>query len=168
MQIFSVNRKVNRDFHLWNKILYEDVGNRSESRQVCRRTTTLGGATTTRGGETQIKSPFYFPMFIFLFLFIFIFIFIFRFIFYIYIYLILYLFLFVCLFIFVLFYFEFWILDFSAPPPSSSLAASFTNKSHHLHQPVPLHQPIPPPLQSISPTSSTITNTTEFPLSSSI
>ena len=52
LEVFSVIRKVNRDFHLWNKIMYEDFGNRSEFRQVCRRTTTLGGATTTRGGET--------------------------------------------------------------------------------------------------------------------
>ena len=33
LEVFSVIRKVNRDFHLWNKILYEDFGNRSESRQ---------------------------------------------------------------------------------------------------------------------------------------
>ena len=88
LEIFSVIRKVNRDFHLWNKILYEDFGNRSEFRQVCQRTTTLGGATTTRGGETQIKSPFYFPMFIFISMFIF------MFIVYIYIYFWLYVYLF--------------------------------------------------------------------------
>ena len=33
LEVFSVIRKVNRDFNLWNKILYEDFGNRSESQQ---------------------------------------------------------------------------------------------------------------------------------------
>ena len=45
--------------------MYEDFERRFESRQFCRRTTTLGGATTTRGGDTHFKSPFYFPLFIF-------------------------------------------------------------------------------------------------------
>ena len=35
---------------------------------IYRRTTTHGGTTTTRGGERQFKSPFYFPLFIFIFL----------------------------------------------------------------------------------------------------
>ena len=54
--------------------LYEDFGNRSKSRQFCRRTTTHGGATTTRGGERQIKSQFNFPLFIIIYIFILVFI----------------------------------------------------------------------------------------------
>ena len=112
---------------MWAQFMYEDFGNRSEFRQVCRRTTTSGGTTTTRGGRIYFKSPFYFPMFIF------------------YIYLIFLLFL--------LFYFLFFVLfvlclqppmlpPISSPPSSHTLQSNsprFSSTAGHL--PSPLHQP---------------------------
>ena len=74
-RIRRLNRKVNRDFSIlkwhWSFLgcgdqsMYEDFGNRSKSRQFCRRTTTQGGATTIRGGQNIFSKPlFIFPFII--------------------------------------------------------------------------------------------------------
>jgi hypothetical protein len=55
----------------WISKPYEDFGNRSKSRQFCRRTTTNGGATTTLGGQKSIPTSIQFSLFnycLFLFL----------------------------------------------------------------------------------------------------
>ena len=68
-RIRRLNRKVNRDFSIlrWHRSfrwcglqsMYEDFGNRSKSRQFCRRTTTHGGATTIRGGQNMFSKPLF-------------------------------------------------------------------------------------------------------------
>ena len=44
--------------------MYEDFGNRSKSRQFCRRTTTQGDATTIRGGKNIFSKPLLFSLII--------------------------------------------------------------------------------------------------------
>jgi hypothetical protein len=44
--------------------MYEDFGNRSKSRQFCRRTTTQGGATTNRGGKIHFLNLYLIPFLI--------------------------------------------------------------------------------------------------------
>ena len=93
-------------FSKWNITLYEDFERRFESRQFCRRTTTHGGATTTRGDEIHFKSLLYFPLFIFilipfLFLYIYFIILLFYFSFVLfYIYSFLFLFILILFFVF--------------------------------------------------------------------
>ena len=159
--------------YLWNKILYEDFGNRSESRQFVGEPPHMAAQPPHAVAKHNSNLHFIFPclcLYLFLYLclyFIFIFIF---FWFYIYIYFNNCLFTYSFLFGFV--------LDFcsSTEPP---LAASFTNISqpplqsifHSTtgHLPSPFHLLSPPPLAtSYSPFHQPISTTETTSLSSPI
>ena len=118
----------------WNLTLYEDFGNRSESRQFCRRTTTHGGATTTRGDEIHFKSLLYFPLFmlyIYFYSLFFIFIYVLYFIYFIFFSFVLLLF---CFFILSLFCFAFPLFAATFLPCSSH----GINSSQEMHSRHPI------------------------------
>ena len=72
LEVFSVIRKVNRDFHLWNKILYEDFGNRSESRQFVGEPPHKAAQPPHAVAKPILNLHFIFPcLYLYLFLYLF-------------------------------------------------------------------------------------------------